>query len=128
MLEFTICRKLQVFKCWIAPCQVRISQTVCLFRPKFNVIFEANTEFRIRAEITDLAGHGLHYQTLVREGRPNQHSFYEASVGEFAEEEEEVDDPDARVDKVENLEYRVVQAGFIKPGKHEMGTLGGNKY
>ena len=124
MLEFTICRKLQVFKCWIAPCQVRISQTVCLFRPKFNAIFEANTEFRIRAEITDLAGHGLHYQTLVREGRPNQHSFYEASVGEFAEEEYKEDDPNTPVDKVENLKDGVVPVGFIKPANHEGGALG----
>ena len=95
-MKFKISRKLQVFKCWIIPC------SVYLFRPKFNAIFEANAEFRIRAEITDLAGHSFDHQTLASGGRPNQQSFYQASIGEFAEEEYEEDDPNTPVDKVEN--------------------------
>ena len=87
-------------------------------------IFEANAEFRIGAEITDLTGHSFHHLTLGRGGRPNQQSSDQASVGEFAEEEYKEDDPNTPVDKVENLKDGVVPVGFIKPANHEGGALG----
>ena len=103
-----------------------LSNYLFILRPKYNVISEANAEFGIRAEITDLAGHGLHRQTLTGRGpaRVLQQSVEMLPVGGFAEEQDEEDHPDAPVDKVENLKDRVVQVCFIKPANHEGGALG----
>ena len=74
-----------------------------------------------------MAGHSFDHQTLASGGRPNQQGFYQASIGEFAEEEYEEDDPNTPVDKVENLKDWMVRVRFIKPFNHIEGTLGVQK-
>ena len=70
-----------------------------------------------------MTGHSFGHEAVTGGGRPHQQGFDEASVGGFQEEEDEQDDPDTPVDKVEDLKGRVVPVGVIPPTHHEGGAL-----